>query len=303
MNSIAAEKNKSYKILVTGASGFIGRAFIQTLNHNAHAVYGLDLHFPDSLKNYRLKDFYTVDLTKPFELKGSFDFVFHLAGYNVTHVGPREESLYLQVNVEGTKNLLKAAPIKNFIFLSTSKVYKNEGKVINEDSKVAPENDYEKSKLQAEIICQKYFKGSHLTILRSVNIVGPGQSAKAVIPVFFENALAGKPLNIFVPGETHLQFVAVSDLIELFKATIEHGGLSGIFNVAPNEKIRIDELASQIIQLCGSRSKINFSNSSSVLFSEVDSKKINTALGWQTQRRLSEILKECLPGFKGIKNE
>ena len=173
------------KILVTGAGGFIGRAFIESLSRDRFDIFALDIK-KSRYADPRVKKFYRQDITKPFRLEGSFDFVFHLAAYNVTHVGKKDPVSYGRVNVKGTRHIIESAPAKNFILMSTAKVYRCEGKPIHEMSPLGPENDYEKSKLEAEMVCRKYIPRDQLTIFRPVNIVARARQIKPFFPYCFE---------------------------------------------------------------------------------------------------------------------
>lgn len=278
-------------ILVTGANGFIGGALIQKLlNNDTYNIYALDIAPPEPFKESRIKKFYQQDLAKPFKLDETFDFIFHLGAYNVTYVGFASPEEYRRVNVLGTENLLKSAKINNLVFFSTAKVYKSEGKPIDEDSVLEPAHDYEKSKLEGEDICRRRFEGENLCIFRPLNIVGPGQSQKAIIPVLFNNAMLGKPLDIFAPKESFLQFLYIDDVIRLCEIFIDRGGTNGIFNIFSKDKIRLDKLAFEIIQLCQSDSRVNFLNHGGAVFSEVTSKRVKGAFSWEARIKIRGIL-------------
>ena len=209
----------------------------------------------------------------------------------MTHVGKKDSQVYHQVNVQGTQNLLNAVRMKNLIFMSTAKVYKQEGKPIDETSPLEPLDDYAKTKLEAEYICRKYFTGDHLIVLRSVNVVGIGQPDKAILPVLFNQAFHNEPLDIFAPKKSFVQFLYVEDVIRTFELFMDHPNLDGIFNLSSVQKIRLDELAFKIIQLCQSKSTIHFSNLTEAPFSEIRSDKIQKKLGWVAQTTINDILK------------
>lgn len=278
----------SCKILVTGANGFVGKVLVRRLAGKGHRVFALDR---SQAGGSPAAEFYEQDIGIPFQLSEEFDFVFHLAAHNVTHVGDRGPGLYEQINVRGTENVLNAARCRNFIFLSTAKVYKNEGRPVTEDSPLLPVNEYEKSKLAAESVCAKIFKGENLCMFRSVNIVGPGQPEKAVIPVLFKKAMSGEPLEIFGARESFLQFVFVEDVIDAFLKVCERDGVCGIFNLASRDNIRLDELARDIKRLCRSRSEIRFTSNTTAPFCEVIADKAKNELGWQAKTGVAEILK------------
>ncbi len=242
-------------ILVTGANGFIGRRLSSRLKARGHHAAAL-----------------SQDISKPFSLNGRFDFVIHLAAHNITNVGAKDTGLYTAINVDGTKNLLQAVHAKKFIYLSTAKVYKNEGLPITEDSPLGPQGAYEQSKLKAEEVCRALLKKESLVILRPVNVMGWGQAPKAVLPVFFQKAKANQALDIINAPHTPMQFVYVEDLIDAIEAVISKGEIvpSGIFNIAHEETISLEQLARTIITMTHSSSVLNTpKNASETLFSPV----------------------------------
>ena len=261
-------------ILVTGANGFIGRRLSSRLRSLGHQVFGL-----------------SQDISKPFSLDRHYDLVIHLAAYNITNVGAQDASLYTAVNVDGTRHLLQAVHTQKFIYLSTTKVYKTQGLPIIEDSPLAPYGAYEQSKMKAEAICQDFFKKESLVILRSVNVMGWGQAAKAVIPVFFQKAKANQPLDIINAAQTPMQFVYVEDLIDAIEAVMNSDKGSGIFNIAHEETISLEQLARTIITMTHSSSILNINkNASETLFSQVVCDRVYQSLGWKAKTGLTKIL-------------
>lgn len=276
------------KILVTGANGFVGKAFCRRLLDTKERIYGLGR--TDQNVEPGFKKFYAIDISHPFELNEKFDFVFHLAAHNITSVGNQGEDLYRQINIRGTENVVNAVTTRNFIFLSTAKIYAAEGKPITENSPINPTAKYEKSKLAAENICRELFTSGKLCVLRSVNIVGPGQPEKAVIPVLFKKAMAQEAMEIFGPAQSVLQFLSVEDVIDAFMKIIEQDGLAGNYNLASEQHIRLDHLAEKIKKMCRSTSEIKLTNPSSSLFSPVVATKFNQAIDWRATATIDEIL-------------
>lgn len=282
------------KILVTGGNGFVGQALVHALVRGLHEVYALDLKDEGYFKNDSIHGFYGQDIGEPFRLGKHFDFVFHLAAYNVTHVGDAAAKTYRRVNVGGTKHVLEAMAADHFVFLSTTKVYQRAPGVIDEDSLVAPMHPYEQSKLQAEDFCRQSFTGKSLTILRSVNIIGPGQTEKAVIPVFITRALRHESLNVFAPRGQWLQFIFVDDIVRLMVTILERsGGLGGLFNVAMDDIIRLEELVARVKSICGSKSPVLFGDEARAEETRVSFAKLAKALPWQPRVRLDAALLKC----------
>ena len=278
------------RILVTGANGFIGRSLLKKLKSPQRQLYALDQEFSEHARSLAIKEFYAQDISQPFSLKESFDFVFHLAALNVTHVGKAAWGDYHKVNVQGTQNVIEAVKAKNFVFMSTAKVYDDKLDSADESSRIDPRGDYEKSKWKAENICEKLFREGNLTIFRPVNITGAGQAEKALLPVFFKNAYSHSPLEIFAPRGSKLQLLDVDDIVRAFTLLIEHGGAAGIFNLAPEEDIVIDTLAAVIVRLSASRSPIQFTNNTPPHFCRIIAQKAAKTFGWKAQISPENIL-------------
>ena len=282
---------KPAKILVTGANGFVGQALCRRLIKLGYSVYGLDRSSPIVVG---LTHSYQQDITQSFTLSEDFNFVFHLAAYNVTHVGHQSAQQYQTVNVLGTQNVVAAVKTAHFVLLSTTKVYLSQGKMIDENAPVLPLQEYEKSKLAAEEVCRKELDNCSLVIFRSVNIVGKGQPEKAVIPVLFKKARANEPLEIFGPRSAVLQFLFVEDAVDAFVKRIDKSHISGVYNLAGPYHIRLDELAQQIKQICHSSSEIRYNNNDLVEFSQVSSAKAEKAFNWQAKTPMYKILESYI---------
>jgi nucleoside-diphosphate-sugar epimerase len=169
---------------------------------------------------------------------------------------------------------------------------------LTEESPLAPQGAYEQSKLKAEEECRAFLKNENLVILRSVNVVGWGQAPKAVLPVFFQKAKANQPLDIIHSPDTPMQFVYVDDLIDAIEDVIDQKKACGIFNLAHDETVSLEQLARKIIAMTGSSSVINITdNTRKNIFSPVSCAKARQQLGWKAKTGLTEILKAYLEEY------
>ncbi len=284
------------KILVTGASGFIGQRFLRSLKNTPHEIFALDSRPLPNPSDFSLKKFYCQDIIQPFQLNESFDIVFHLAACNFTHVGQVQEEIYHRVNVFGTENVIRSAVIKHFVFLSTAKVYAETKESVDECSPLEPTGAYAKSKWKAEEVCQKYFSFDELTIFRSVNIVGPGQEEKAVMPVFLKKALAGEPLELIRSSDTWLQLLYADDVIGAFFSLLKENKGLGIVNLAPEETISLGELARKIVQISRSNSLIKELSRPAQVRNQtkVIAVKAFEQLRWKSTTKIDDMIEECL---------
>ena len=162
------------KVLVTGASGFLGRIITDVLTQEGQSIVGLDI----------LGQELNIDITKSFSLNSDLDLdiVVHAAGK--AHSVPRNEAQkkeFYDVNFEGTKNLclalehLAAMP-KSFLFISTVAVYGlDSGEMIPEDHPLNGKTPYAKSKILAEQWLKDWAERNHviLGVLRLPLIAGP----------------------------------------------------------------------------------------------------------------------------------
>ena len=163
------------KILLTGASGFIGSRLIKAINGNITVL--------SRVKN---SDFETVicDLQSnviPDDALDSIDTVFHLAGFaHDMRDASKIADLYFKVNVSATvqlANLAVKSGVKRFVFVSSVKAGGNPllGTCANEEDQRNTEDIYGKTKREAELALLKIGKesGMHVSIIRPSLVYGP----------------------------------------------------------------------------------------------------------------------------------
>ena len=162
-------------VLIIGGSGFIGTQLLPVLLQRGHSVAILDLRqsaaYPDLCTLGDVRDLNTVRRATQ-----GMDVVYNLAAEHADNVQP--VSLYYDVNVEGSKNVIRAASehgIRRLVFTSTAAVYGLDKGEVDESMEPEPFNDYGASKLQAEKVFQKWAAKSperRLVILRPTVIFG-----------------------------------------------------------------------------------------------------------------------------------
>lgn len=275
------------KVLVTGVLGFIAASLLTSVEFEKYDLYGLDISekSPENLKGY-----YQVDISKPFQIEEEFDVVIHLAAFNRTNVDADfGYEVFDKINVQGTVNVAKSCKYKKFIFLSSTTVYSQSVHEADEDARTEPVGNYAVSKYNAEQILKEIIPEEKLAIIRTVNILGPQQKAIAVVPVFFQKALKNEPIKVFVPANKNMQFLSVNDLICAFDLLIVTGK-SGVFNLAPEGTIEIQELARNIITLCHSESELLLENKESAEKFRINAKKAREELNWKPKEDIDSVL-------------
>lgn len=176
------------KIFITGASGFIGQALSKTLSNSGIFVRGSVRSFNDFLINSQIEYVSIEDINHQTCWKnalGSIDCIIHCAGIAHRMNSHGDLDAYYLVNTEGTKNLAEQAVragVKRFIFLSTIKINgetteKNSiNKVFAHNDKPNPQDNYGKSKLEAEKVLRDIASktGLEVVILRLPIVYGKG---------------------------------------------------------------------------------------------------------------------------------
>lgn len=233
-------------LLLTGASGFLGRNMLPRL-HRRFAVTTLGRSGVNDI---------SVDLSAGVpKLPGRYDIVVHAAG--MAHQMPantRQARMYHSVNVEGTRNLCRAleatgAP-HTFVFLSSVSVYgADTGCGITEEHPLEGRSVYALSKIEAEHLLTQWCaaNGTDAVILRPSLIVGDrpaGNLASMIRGIrygYYRNIGRGNARRSLALAED------IANVVALCR------GHSGIFNICTSESPTVGELAAHIAASLGKK--------------------------------------------------
>lgn len=225
------------KILITGASGFIGTHLVKKLKDNSYQLHCLN------------REKYPFD--KIIKLKSVLrnkDYVIHLAG---KMKGDNLEVIL--ANLHSTLGLLEAiSTLKSkpvFVFMSSFSVYGVGNKILSETSPLFPRNMYGLSKLWSEQIIAHFAKSHKIccVILRPSSVYGPNVPAfaQSVIGTFIYQSKNSQKITIAGSGKQSRDFVYVGDLVEAIVKVVQHRWKKGCvetFNICSGEKISINKL-------------------------------------------------------------
>jgi len=231
------------RVLITGASGFLGGHMAERLLERGHDVVGLarrtsNVSFLEGLG----VEIRFGDVTSPDSLDMAtrgMDAVVHLAAY-YTFSGRRE--LYTKINVEGTRSLLDAMiknSVKRFVHCSsTEAIGPTNGVAGDEDTPLNPTYDYGRSKVASEKIVRDYGpKGIDYTILRPSGIYGPrnvNDVSYWTITSFANNDFGTRFL--IGSGNNLVQFCHVDDVVQGFSLALENEGSIGKTYIVSDER-------------------------------------------------------------------
>jgi len=210
------------KILITGASGFLGKNLHKKLGEN-HKVIGTDKN--ESQFADELLDITDREKTKDFLKKTAPDVIIHGAALtNVNYCQTHQEEAF-KANAETTKNLVSSLQDRKTKFILISSDYVYDGKTGNytENSQTNPLNYYGITKLKAEEIVQKY--ENHL-IFRSTVIFGWDKEGKNFFMQLFRNQKDSLPMKVPVDQSNNPTYINL--FVEIIRRSIE-GNLKGTF--------------------------------------------------------------------------
>jgi UDP-glucuronate decarboxylase len=260
------------RIVVTGGAGFIGSHLTDCLLSQGHEVVVVDNLFTGSKRNMLQQrenpnfEFIRHDVTESILLE--CDQVYHLACPASPVHYQYNPIKTIKTNVTGTINMLGVAKRTHarFLLASTSEVYGDPLQHPQVESywgnvnPIGPRSCYDEGKRVAETLTQNYRDQGHVDtrIVRIFNTYGPRMlfNDGRVVSNFIVQALKGEDITVYGEGEQTRSFCYVDDLVNGIMATMNKDGFAGPVNLGNPNEMTIAALATKIIEMTGSRSKI-----------------------------------------------
>ena len=249
-------------ILVTGASGFIGKNLINLLIKkkgvgNIIALTSLQI---EGIK-YLLHHNYTFE-DNFFIKNGGVDIetIIHCGAFTPKNNSEINNISKCNSNIITTEKLLhsKFPNLKKIIYLSTLDVY-NDNLTITEKSLVAPTSLYGYSKLYSEKLVETFCKqkGINYQILRIGHVYGPNEEKyQKVIPIMIKKILSGETIEIFGSGNDIRSFIYIEDVVNAIINAIDINQNCELINIVGGQQITINELAKLLIHISKSNNSI-----------------------------------------------
>lgn len=278
MGAIGSDWIRDRRVLVTGASGFIGASLTEALLYLGARVYVLsqtvDLRQPlfGSLGNaplatgvekiihgdlrHRDDCFHAVSVAEP-------DFVFHLGAMTQVTEAASTPILAFEINVLGTLHILEACrqvgpSMVNVIVASSDKAYGEplpSWLPLDEDDELNPIHPYDLSKACADIAARSHarFYGTKIQVTRLANVYGPGDTNwKRLIPGMIRWMMEGNQPIIRSDGKQVRQYLYVDDAVTAYlilahAMDTDHNLPNGQpWNFAPADKYSVMEIVRHI---------------------------------------------------------
>lgn len=242
----------SQRILVTGASGFLGSHIADALSDLGHRVTGFDIVESPYLRDdqeFMLGDVRDAEALKE-QLKG-FDYVYHLAALADLNAAKTRPLETVSINVQGTVNLLDAArvnKVKRFVFGSTVYVYSREG------------GFYRCSKQACENYVEEFYNcyGLEYTILRYGSLYGPRTDMTNGVYRLLKMYMNNDKMEHSGRSSDKRDYIHAYDAARLSASILDNAYINKNLVLTGNDKLEVSELFKMFGEILGKSTEVRF---------------------------------------------
>lgn len=310
------------KILVTGGAGFIGSHLSKALMDRGDEVVIIDNfndYYEPQLKRDRVKaildgyDFrlYEADIRDMEKMEKIFadeniEKVVHLAAMAGVRYSLQNPSLYYDVNVLGTQNMLDLCvkhKIQNFVYASSSSVYGNNTKLPfsesdNVDTQISPYAASKKSnELQAHVYSHIYKLPT--TGLRFFTVYGPWGRPDMALFLFTDAIIKNKPIDVFNNGNMTRNFTYVDDIVSGIITVLDANLPYDVVNIGGDREEKLLRFIEVIEENIGKKAEKNLKpmQPGDVPATVADISKLRK-MGWEPSTRIENGIKNFVNWYK-----
>lgn len=252
------------RVLITGATGFIGGALARRLLHDGHTVTALTRgRVPPEGCDPAFGDLTDLPSVERAMVRAESEAVFHLAAQAIVPYAKRDPWATFESNVRGTYNLLEAfrrhAPFATCVVASSDKAYgelslppSRHGPGYDEEDAMAGRGPYDCSKSCADLISQSYLieHGLRIGIVRAGNVYGSGDANPTrIVPSIIRDIVRGVAPRILSDGTPVRDYLHVDDAVEGYLAVQRYVASNRVtplatraFNLSGGEPVSVTEL-------------------------------------------------------------
>lgn len=273
---------KIKRVLVTGASGFIGGHLTADLTESFEVEFGSRAFGID------LMDEGSLSFIKP------CNSIVHLAGLSNSATAFENAHEIYKTNISLTLNSLKLAVVwqAEFIFVS-SYIYGAPNYLpVDEEHPVNPHNPYSNSKFICEQLVESFARDSCIqaTILRPFNLYGPNQPNNQLIAETLSKIKNTDEVKINDPAPKR-DYLFILDFVEAISLLLkrEHRPNFEVFNVGSGVSHSVQQVIEIIQRIKNNSFSVSYSNlkrRNDVLDCVADCSKLKSAIGWESRTSL-----------------
>lgn len=300
-------------ILITGGAGFVCSHLADNLFEKNHDLILLDNLLTGNKNNiehlldHKNVKFIQHDVQDHIDISGEIDFIFHFASAASPIAYQENPVNTLKAGSIGTINTLGLAKVKNadYLLASTSEIYG--------DPEVSPQSEeywgnvnpngersmYDEAKRFAEAATATYSRTYNLQtkVVRIFNTYGPRMQLNdgRVVTNFIVQALKGEDITVYGDGSQTRSFSFVQDTVNGIVSLMESEH-NDVFNIGNPTEITINELASKIIEITNSNSKLINKDlpKDDPKQRKPDITKAKTLLNWEPKVKLEDGLTKTI---------
>lgn len=296
------------KILITGASGFAGSAYLKLALAKGHEVTILGRSRPD-VEGMASVIFAEADITDrnsilavAKNIEYDFDALINLAAYVPKKAD--EDNIFdaESVNVRGLINVLEAfkGRFKKHIFGSTAEVYDQRlisSERISSSSPTGPLSYYSTTKLAGEYIALSFGRknGIKTTALRFSVMYGPNDQISRAIPNFIKLALRNSDI-VINGGLAKRDYIHIDDVARSIECAIE-SSFEGVLPIGTGSGVTIEDTAMQIVKIAGSSSNV-ISDTKQGTDIIIDSAEAERAIGFNATNIFPSSLGRVIDSYR-----
>ena len=304
------------RTLITGGAGFIGSHLCERFLAEGHEVLCVDNFITggavnvEHLRGHDHFNFIRHDISHPIEIDGPLDNILHFASPASPVDYLRHPIPTLKVGSLGTHNTLGLAKAKKarYLLASTSEVYGDPEQHPQREeywgnvNPIGIRGVYDEAKRFSEAMTMAYHRshGVDTHIVRIFNTYGERMRLDdgRVVPNLMGQALRGEPLTVYGDGSQTRSFCYVADLVEGIKRLLMADFHEPVNLGNPNE-VSILDFAKEILELSGSKSKIEFKPlpQDDPKVRRPDITRARKVLGWEPRVERSEGMRRTMEFF------
>lgn len=299
------------RVLVTGASGFVGTHFLtalQTAGHETIAAGG-----PHDTSAFVALDILNAASVSAVVDAAAPDAIVHLAGQAFVPQSVADPLATIDVNAAGTARVLEAArayrdrtgDAVRVLVISSAEVYgihRPDRMPLDENAATRPMNPYAASKLAAETYALTWARtyGLDVVVARPFNHIGPGQDARFAVSSFARQladiAAGGEAVMRVGNLEAQRDFLDVRDVAAAYVLLLANARLGEVYNICSGRPVAIREVLRQLITIARVPVEVRDDpermRPSDLPILMGDASKLRAAVAWEPQFSLAQSLRD-----------
>jgi nucleoside-diphosphate-sugar epimerase len=293
------------KVLVTGASGMVGKQVVAYLSAHGHEPVGTDIVGDVNRGSVTDKNFVFGTLARL-----DFEAIIHLAGVTDIKKTIDEPHTCYEVNCYGTLNMLELGvrkDVRRFLFASSANIYgAPRNNPVDEHEPPTPRIPYDYSKSVGEMLVRSYHQTKKLpaSITRTWLLFGENDLPNRAVPRFISSCLRNEPLTLFNSGRDTTAPSHAVNYARLAATILENDAAVGeTFNFGGDRSVSVRELASLIKELTNSSSALVMlpprseqEREPQISYPSVE--KVKRLLGYAYELSLEEGLKRTIEFYR-----